>query len=77
MPEGLVSQLGARKVQQFIMPGNRLADVDTVRAVISPVNEPAKSCEDNCSSAVVLNRTIVWRYWSKSFEAMRNTEAHI
>lgn len=30
MPEGLVSRLGARKVQDFIMPGNRLADVDTV-----------------------------------------------
>lgn len=30
MPEGLVSRLGAGKVQDFIMPGNRLADIDTV-----------------------------------------------
>ena len=30
MPEGLISKLGATKVQKFIMPGNRLADVDTV-----------------------------------------------
>ena len=30
MPEGLISKLGATKVQKSIMPGNRLADVDTV-----------------------------------------------
>lgn len=36
MPEGLISQLGATKVQQFIMPGNRLADVDTVSTVVFP-----------------------------------------
>lgn len=30
MPEGLVSLIGESKVQDFIMPGNRLADVDTV-----------------------------------------------
>lgn len=35
MPEGLISKLGARKVHDFIMPGNRLADVDTVR--VAPV----------------------------------------
>lgn len=38
MPEGLISQLGATKVQKFIMPGNRLADVDTVSAVFSPAH---------------------------------------
>lgn len=34
MPEGLISKLGATKVQKFIMPGNRLADVDTVSASV-------------------------------------------
>lgn len=33
MPEGLISKLGATKVQKLIMPGNRLADVDTVSTV--------------------------------------------
>lgn len=35
MPEGLVSNLGATKVQDYIMPGNRLADVDTVSLSLS------------------------------------------
>lgn len=30
MPEGLIANLGATRVQKSIMPGNRLADVDTV-----------------------------------------------
>lgn len=36
MPEGLISKLGATKVQKFIMPGNRLADVDTVSWLSPP-----------------------------------------
>lgn len=39
MPEGLISKLGATKVQKLIMPGNRLADVDTVSAFsLSPLD---------------------------------------
>ena len=36
MPEGLISKLGATKVQKLIMPGNRLADVDTVSTAFPP-----------------------------------------
>ncbi len=35
MPEKLISKLGATNVQKFIMPGNRLADVDTVSCSVS------------------------------------------
>eukprot|EP00903_Cladosiphon_okamuranus_P016215 g14962.t1 len=39
MPEGLISKLGATKVQKFIMPGNRLADVDTAMLLLRrPLN---------------------------------------
>lgn len=55
MPEGLVSRLGANKVHDFVMPGNRLADVDTVRlqrpVPLHAVLAHVRACCVCCTSA--------------------------